>query len=265
MATAPAVQGHRTFLHTRGSWSARDDRVPSAMWLGILWIGMIAGFGLDIPGFVRRNPPEPRILYVHAFVFTVWLLILTAQVLFVVGDRVAWHKKLGWFAAGWAGLMAVLGPWAGMASASYFLGFHFAGSRPVPSTPQFLSINLVDIAGFLGLLVWGFTLRKNPAAHRRMMMLTTISLADPGFARITGHLLHAAPHSGAVLFVHMFYGNVLLVALMTAWDWWRGRLMRSFVWGAAALLASEFLASALYFWGPWKALTLAAVQAWARL
>jgi hypothetical protein len=41
----------------RGTWSAREDRVPSAVWLGILWVGMIAGFGVDIPGFIRRDPP----------------------------------------------------------------------------------------------------------------------------------------------------------------------------------------------------------------
>jgi len=55
------------------------------------------------------------------------------------------------------------------------------------------------------------------------------------------------------------------VVLMLAWDWWRGRMMRQVVVGGVALLASEWLATILYFWGPWKALTLGWVQAWARL
>lgn len=265
MATAPAVQGSRTTLHDRGSWSARGDRLPSAVWLAILWIGIGAGFGLDIPGFVHREPPAPKVIYVHAFVFTVWLIILTAQVLLVLGDRVAWHKKLGWFAAAWACLMAVFGPWAAMASEAYFLPVHFTGPPPLFVLTPFLSVNLVDIAGFLALLVWGFALRKNPAAHRRIMILATVSLADPGFARISGHLLSLQPHSGLTFFLKVFYGNVFIVALMAAWDAWRGRLMRSFVYGATALLAAECLASALYFWGPWQRLTLAAVQAWAKL
>lgn len=263
MATAPAVQGPRTTLHDRGSWRGRDDRVPSAVWLGILWGGIIAGFGLDIPGFLAEQPPPPRVLYIHAFVFTAWLFILSAQVLFVLGDHVAWHKKMGWFAAGWACLMAVLGPWAAMASEAYFL--HATGPKAAPAHTEFLSVNLVDIAGFLILLAWGISLRKNPAAHRRMMILATVSLADPGFARVSGHLLSLQPHSCLSFFLKVFYGNVLLIGLMAGWDWWKGRLMRSFVWGAAALLASEFLASALYFWGPWKQLTLSAVQAWMKL
>jgi hypothetical protein len=89
-------------LHVRGTWSAREDRLPSAVWLGVLWVGMIAGFGVDFPRYLHENPPPPRILHLHAVVFTVWMLLLTAQVLLVLRDRVAWHRRLGWFAAVWA-------------------------------------------------------------------------------------------------------------------------------------------------------------------
>jgi hypothetical protein len=246
-------------LHTRGSWSPREDRVPSAVWLGILWAGMIAGFGTDISRFAHENPPAPKILYVHAAVFTTWLLLLTAQVLLVLRDRVAWHRKLGWFMAGWACLMGVLGPWAALASDAVNLNTPANGLPP-----QFLSINLVDIGGFLVLLAWGISLRKNPAAHKRMMILATVSLADPGFARFSEYLIPAEPPSVVPWFIWTFYGNVLLIVLMAAWDWGRGRLMRSFVVGAAALLAAEYVATCLYFWGPWQALTLGWVQAWAK-
>ena len=218
---------------------------------------MLAGFGVDIPRFVKENPPAPQVVYVHAAVFTVWLLLLTAQVLLVLRDRVGWHRRLGLFAAGWACLMAVLGPWAAMASLAANL------QHPVDITPPFLSVNLVDIGGFLALLAWGFALRRNPAAHKRMMILATISLADPGFARFSDWLM-PEPVSAVPWFFDVFYGNVLLIALMGAWDWWKGRLMRSFVVGAAALLAGEFVASVLYFWGPWKALTMSWVIAWAK-
>jgi hypothetical protein len=245
-------------LHTRGTWSPREDRVPSAVWLGILWVGMIAGFGVDISRFAHENPPAPKILYVHAAVFTGWMLLLTAQVLLVLRDRVAWHRKFGWFLAAWACLMAVLGPWAALASDAANL------NTPANAlAPQFLSVNIVDIGGFLVLLAWGISLRKNPAAHKRMMILSTVALADPGFARFSGYFL---PEATSVFpwFIEVFYGNVLLIVLMLAWDWWHGRLIRSFVIGAASLVAALYLASVLYFWAPWHALTLGWVQAWAR-
>jgi len=258
VATSAAAQGSRTMWHVRGNWSATEDRVAPAVWLRILWLGMLTGFGLDFSRYVHENPPAPRIVYVHATVFTMWLLLLTAQVLLVLRNHVTWHRKLGWFMAGWACLMAVLGPWAFMASQA--VNLH--GSI---SDPQFLSVNLVDIGGFLVLLSWGITLRKNPAAHRRMMVLATISLADPGFNRLSGYILQKYPTSVLPWFVSIFYGNVLLIFLMAAWDWWRGRLIRSFVVAAAMLLAAEFVAARLYFWGPWKALATAWVEAWAKL
>lgn len=257
MATAPVVRGSAITLHDRGTWSARDDRAASAVWLGLLWLGMFAGFAVDIPRFMHENPAAPRVIYVHAAVFTVWMLLLTTQVMLVLREHVAWHRRFGWFVAGWAGLMAVLGPWAAMASEAVNL------NNPPLGDPQFISVNIVDIAGFLVLLAWGIQLRKNPAAHRRMMILATVALADPGYARFTGWLM-AEPASTIPWFFYMFYGNALIIALMAAWDWWKGRLMRPFVIGAAGLLASEFAASILYFWGPWKALTTEWVVAWAR-
>jgi hypothetical protein len=253
LATAPAVQQVRRVLHVRGNWSARDDRAPSAAWLVILWIGMIVGFGVDFSGFLKQMPPAPKVIWVHAFVFTMWMVLLTVQVLLVLRDRVANHRKFGWFAVLWAGLMAVFGPWAAIAAQVVTIGTPYFD-------PQFLCINLVDITGFLALLAWAITLRKNPAAHRRMMILATIALADPGFGRFTEWLWPVMPSNVIVWFFYLFYGNVLLVALMAAWDWWRGRLMRSFVIGAAALLASEVICALLYFWAPWKAATAQFVE-----
>jgi hypothetical protein len=254
MATASAVQPSRNVLHVRGNWSAREDRIPSAVWLGILWVGMIAGFGVDFPGFVKQLPPPPKVIWVHAFVFTMWLVLLTVQVLLVLRDHVSWHRRFGWFVVFWAGLMAVLGPGAAIAAQIPTLNTQYFN-------PQFLVVNVVDICGFFSLLAWGIMLRKNPAAHRRMMILATVALADPGFARFSGWLWPNEPHSAIPWFFYVFYGNLLLVALMAAWDWWRGRLVRSFVIGATALLAIEFIGSFLYFWGPWKAATAAFVVA----
>jgi len=258
VATVPVVQTSRMIWHVSGTWSAREDRVPSAVWLGILWAGMIAGFGMEIPGFAHRNPPAPTALWVHGAVFTVWMLLLTAQVLLVLRGRVAWHKKLGWFAAGWACLMAVMGPWGVIAATLYYLKLH--GPYPYP----FISVHVVDIGGFLILLAWGIALRKNPAAHKRMMILSTVALADPGFSRFSGHYIPTEPTSVLLWFVYMFYCNVRVIVLMLGWDWWRGRLVRSFVLGATALLGALYLASLMYFWEPWRALTLEWMKALAK-
>lgn len=258
MATAPALTRPRWMWQVRGTWSAREDRVPSAVWLGILWFGLAAGFGVDIPGFAHRTPPPPTVLWVHGLVFTVWMLLLTAQVLLVLGNRVAIHRKLGWFAAGWACLMAIMGPWAAIADIFYFLKLYRPGPDP------FIATQATNLIWFVALVTAAIALRKNPAAHKRLTILSTVALADPGFSRLLGHFLHHDATSALSFFFHMFYGNVLLIALMLAWDWWRGRLLRSFVFAATGLAATYALASFLEFWPPWNTLTLHWMQALAR-
>ena len=154
--------------------------------------------------------------------------------------------------------MAVMGSLAAMTAQA-------AHVRGASGTSQFLAANFVDIAGFLLLLGWGISLRKNAAAHKRVMILSTISLADPGFGRLSGHLLQVNPTGAVTWFFCFFYGNVLLIALMAGWDWWRGRLVRQFVVGAAGLLAAEFGAALLYFWKPWVLMSHGWVEAWARM
>src|ERR1700744_2620374 len=43
--TLPAAPSARPFLHVRGSWPAREDRIPSAVWLRLVCLGMVAAFG----------------------------------------------------------------------------------------------------------------------------------------------------------------------------------------------------------------------------
>lgn len=257
MATATAERSSALVWHVRGSWSAREDRVASAVWLGILWLGIIAGFGVDFRRYLQENPAAPWIVHVHAVVFSVWMLVLTAQVLLVLDNRVKWHRTLGWCAAGWACLMAVMGPLA--AAASQAINLH----NPQMSDPPFLSVNFVDIGAFFVLLAWGITLRKNPAAHRRVMILSSVALADPGFSRFSGYFL-PEPKSVIPWFIYTFYGNALIILAMGVWDWWRGRLMRQFAIGAAALLAAFSIATLLYFWTPWKTITIGWVTEWAK-
>lgn len=258
MATTSAVSSAGFQWHTRATWSPREDGWAFAVWLGLLWVGLLAGFGVDLTRFFHETPPAPRVVGVHAFVFTGWMLLLTTQVLLVVRDRVRWHRKLGWLTAGWACLMGVMGPWAAAASQSLDL-------KGPEYVPPFLSVQLGDIAGFLLFVAWGIALRRNPAVHKRIMILSTIALIDAGFGRFTSWVWPTEPTSRIMWFLWDFYGNVLLLALMTLWDWRRGRLMKQFVLGALILVTMEIVETLLYFWSPWKEVTASWVHAWARL
>jgi hypothetical protein len=217
---------------------------------------MLLGFGLDARSFLGQHPP--LLLHLHAAIFTIWMFLLTAQLLLVLRNRVELHRKLGWFLAAWACLMGVMGPVAVYTAVMMQVKAH--GPFPYP----YISVHVVDIGGFLVLLAIGIAMRKNSAAHKRIMILSTVALADPGFNRFIGYVYPADPHTPLLTFLYIFWGNILIVALMLGWDFYRARLIRSHVIASISLLTCMYIASAVFCWQPWQKLTLQWVNAWAK-
>jgi hypothetical protein len=80
----------------RGALQA--ERRAFAAWIGLIWIGIIAGFGSDFPRFLRQRPPAPLLVYVHAVVFFGWLVLLSMQAWLVLEGRISVHRRMGWLA-----------------------------------------------------------------------------------------------------------------------------------------------------------------------
>jgi hypothetical protein len=226
---------------------------------------MILGFGLDAQKFLDQNPP--LLLHAHAATFTIWMFLLTAQLLLVLKNNIALHRKLGWFLVAWACLMGIMGPVGVYTAVRMQVKAH--GLFPYP----FITVHAVDIGGFLLFLAIGIALRKNPAAHKRMMILSTVALADPGFARLfiyftkirlINSFMNPHPPTAFMWFLYTFYGSILIVFLMLAWDWWKGRLIRIHVIASISLIVAEYLAAVIYFMPSWQALTLQWVTAWVK-
>ncbi len=242
--------------HVRGNWNPREDRSPSIVWLGILWIAMILGFGSDAKRFLGQHPP--MLLHLHATVFTLWMFLITAQVLLVVRNRVDLHRKFGWVLAGWACLMGVMGPVALYTSTMMYVKVHGVGPDP------FMCVQFLDISSFLVLISLAISMRKNPAAHKRLMILSTVAIAAPGFSRFLRFAYPTVALTPFHFLLTTYYGDILLVALMLGWDLYRGRLIRAHVLASIGMLTCWSLNSFLYFWPPWSNLTLQWVTAWAK-
>jgi hypothetical protein len=106
-------------------------------------------------------------------------------------------------------------------------------------------------------------MRRNSAAHRRVLILATICISDAGFSRMVGLFLRAPT---TFLGTYLFYegGNVLLILLMFLWDWKRNRVMQQFLVGASLVIAVGLTATGLYFNGTWRAVTRGWLESWAR-
>jgi hypothetical protein len=244
-------------LHTTATWPARDDRRPAIVWLAIFWIFVGVGFGFDLHNYLHEHPAVPTIVHVHAIATTLWLLTATTLVLMVETGNVRLHRRLGWYAAGYAALVLVIAPWSELSWQA--LNLNTPGSFP----PQFLSIAFSGVFCMAVLLPWGVLMRRNSAAHRRVLMLATVCISDAGFSRFVGLFF---PASTSFLGVYLFYegGNVLLILLMFLWDWKRNRVMKQFLMAASLIVATSLTATCLYFNHTWQTITHAWLEGWAR-
>ena len=113
------------------------------------------------------------------------------------------------------------------------------------------------------LLPAGVFIRRNSAAHRRVLILATICISDAGFSRMVG-LVRPAPTTFLGTYFFFEGGTLLLILLMFLWDWKRNRIMKQFLWAASLVIAVGLTATGLYFNGTWKSITGSWLQGWAR-
>ena len=245
------------YIHTTASWPAREDRRAALVWLAIFWIFVGVGFGFDLHNYFHEQPPVPKIVHVHAIATTLWLLTATALVLMVETGNVRWHRRLGWYAAGYAALVVVIAPYAELSWQA--LNLQTPGTLP----PQFLSIAFSGVICLAVLLPCGLLMRRNSAAHRRVMILATICISDAGFSRMVSLFL---PAPTSFLGTYLFYegGTLLLILLMFLWDWKRDRIMKQFLWAAFFVITVGLAATGLYFNATWQSITHSWLEGWAR-
>ena len=231
----------------------RSDRNFFLLLVGLTWLGIVAGFGLDVIDHVRHSTyAYPLIVHVHALIFVGWLVLLTSQVLLIRSRRMDIHRRLGMAAAWMIPAMVVV------ALATAWTAQRQAASLPGPQDPQFLSINITDMLGFAVLAGAGLLLRRDPCAHKRLMLLSTLYLSTAGFARLW---LLTIGETGTDTFWGFFFayniGGDILVAMLGGYDWvTRGRLNPAWVMGTTWILANQLAAAWLYFSPTWKAISI---------
>lgn len=143
----------------------------AALCLGI----NITGFGLNAAlGRVDSSALSP-ILYVHALLFVAWSVLAVVQPSLVARGNPITHRKLGWATIVLAVAMGVSG--LGITVSAISAG------RMAPAN-IFLMINILTVAGFLGLVAAALAFRRKMAWHSRLMTSASILLTGPAWARI---------------------------------------------------------------------------------
>jgi hypothetical protein len=243
-------------VQSTATWPARSDRRAALVWLAIFWIIVGVGFGFDLHNYFHELPPVPFIVHVHAIATTLWLLVVTALILMVETGNVKIHRTFGWFVVGYAPVVVFIAVWAELSWQA--LNLHTPGDLPA----QFLSIAFSGPLCLALLLPYGILLRRNSAAHRRVLILAAISISDAGFSRMVSLFL---PQPTSFLGTYLFYegGTLLIILLIFLWDWKNNRVMKQFLEAAALVVAVGLTGTWLYFNATWQAITNGWLVAWA--
>ncbi len=213
--------------------------------------GVFVGFAPSyyLKGVLRpEQAPLTPLLQVHGAAFTCWVLLFVTQAVLVARRRVDVHRKLGVAGAVLAAAMVAIGLSAAIASARRNVA---AGN---PGALRFLAIPVVDMLVFPGLVAAGVSLRRQPEAHKRLMLLATLSLFSAAVARWPLAILAAGPAA-------FFALTDVFVAAGVVHDLWsRGRVHPAYVWGGSLLVASQALRLWLSGSDAWLSLARTLVQ-----
>ena len=217
----------------------RSDRLFFTGMALISLLTVLVGFA---PTYFLRSsalPPLTSFYQLHGLVFVSWILLFVTQTALVAGHRTDVHRRLG--------VAGVL-----IASAVLIVGFLVSietlrrgGGTQIAEPRAFLSIPLGDMITFAALVGAAVALRRRADAHKRLMLLATITILTAAIARFLAQI-----NIGGTAFI--FLGTDLFVLAVILYDFAsRGAIHPASLWGGALVVIFKpllFVASGTSAW-----------------
>jgi hypothetical protein len=142
---------------------------------------VVDGFGRTVDQhLIHATPERPWLLWVHASVFSGWVLFFIFQSALVRTRNVKLHRTLGWFGAGLGAVIPVLG----ISTAIVMDRFDGVLFHEPTEAHIFFAIQLLDILSFTTTFWLAVLWRRKPEFHRRLVLMATCVLTSAAFARI---------------------------------------------------------------------------------
>lgn len=203
----------------------RYDHVFFAFTAWLMLATVFVGFAPTyyLAGAIRAPLPS-TIIHVHGAIFSCWILLLVTQTSLVSAHRVDLHKKLGFAGFALASAMVIVGWWAATDRLA-------RGTSPAGFDPYFFYIiPMTDIVIFGTLIAFAYNARRDPATHKRLIYVATVSLLIAAIARWHWSLVfHNAPMAAIV--------SYLFLLLLISYDLWSThKIHRATLWAGGFLI-----------------------------
>lgn len=229
-----------------------SDRNFFLLVLGAIWAGILAGFIPDaLDHFTGKHVPYQWIVHVHAATYVGWLALLTTQMVLIRSGAVAIHRRLGVLGLVMIPIMLIVGPWAFVVMGNLEFG------TPDGDAP-FLILPVLAAASFAIIASAALLLRRDAAAHKRLMLIATIVLADAGWARwlgpkLTPFLTKIGASSFITFHVPSFVGSEVVMASILIYDLATRRRLHPAVTAAVVFaVLIQVITTYVYLTPAWK-------------
>jgi hypothetical protein len=233
----------------------RNDRLfytGASLYLAVLTVAGFARSFFFSHWMVQSSstPEVGRLLIVHGLFFAAWMGLLAVQPVLIATRRRELHRKLGWLGAGLAVAMLILGNLASVAA------MH-GGFKNLGDPYAFYAVPFFAIQGFALLVALAVLWRERAETHKRLMLLAAIVIVEAAVARIElGPIAAGAPFT-------FFVGGDLLILVGIAYDQLsRGRIHKVWIWGGAAVVASQIGKLLIAQTAAWQAFAHAVAGLW---
>jgi hypothetical protein len=188
----------------------------SLLILGTVFLGFAHTYYLA--GTVHARLPN-ILVHIHGAIFSCWILLLIAQTTLVSVGKIGWHKRLGILGAVLACLVVVFGV---LLIVDTIRRHHI----PRSLTPGILlALDLGQLSVFSLLVAWGVRVRRQGAAHKRLMLLSTIAILFPAVGRWPFSFIRTFPPSLGLI-IDGFLLCMIVFDLLTL-----RRIHRVTIWG----------------------------------
>ncbi len=175
--------------------------------LAVVLLGFAPSFYLR-PAF-HHVTHLPVLLELHGAVLTLWFCLTVVQAALIRTRRLQWHRRLGYALAGYAAVVILFGILADLRLIGEIDSAHDGE-------------NIVVWGNFFTLLMYAacvslaVLLRNRPDAHKRLVLLASMSIVGPALARFPRWPMFAGgPEAGKN---YAIAGLLILFALLLAYD-----------------------------------------------
>ncbi|MGX7896593.1 hypothetical protein [Tsuneonella sp. HG222] len=168
----------------------------------------VVGFGMNA-ALGRSSFGAPWLVHFHAWVMMGWMGLYVAQNALIYARNNRLHRRIGWIAAAWLPLVAIMGVLITRAS------LQSAGGPPFFDQNQFMFSNTLQLAGVIAMVVAAIAVRANTGWHRRLMFCAFAILTGPGL------------------------GRILPMPFLIPYAWWVGSILVPMIFPAIGMLADK--------------------------